>query len=137
MTMTVVSIVVFQNAPQIAVSLGITDTIKSMMKAIVKIVVCLSALGTANIDKRRINMFAVYKIFWYEYERGWGRTPDGFSYHASLIEAIAYAKEFIEKNNTLSWAPDVYVSPEMPPVLVDVDEEMHKRVERKRNIRFE
>jgi hypothetical protein len=44
-------------------------------------------------------LFAVYIIYWTEYESGWGQRPDGVSYHKSLDEAKEFGKVYGEQGN--------------------------------------
>lgn len=69
-------------------------------------------------------LYALYKIEWTEYERGWGNRPDGTTYYPT--------KELAEKAVTDYWArmpketPDCYSSPS-EPVLVEVNEELYNK----------
>lgn len=52
----------------------------------------------------------VYMLQWDEFERGWGRRPDGFSFHSSLDSCAAYLKAFYASRSS-GPAPDEYESP--------------------------
>lgn len=70
-------------------------------------------------------MFALYKIEWTEYERGWGQRPDGETYYPS--------KELADKAIADYWngmpkeVPDTYSKPS-DPFLVEVTEEFYHKV---------
>lgn len=70
------------------------------------------------IVKRRCDMSktssdakgVVYMLQWDEFERGWGRRPDGFSFHSSPESCAAYLKDFYARRGD-GPAPDEYDSP--------------------------
>jgi len=69
-------------------------------------------------------MRAAYRVFYTEYERGWGSRPDGhkdFEGPTALTEARQHTKEFNAKN-TSETVPDWYMTAS-DPVLVDLDKE--------------
>jgi hypothetical protein len=77
-------------------------------------------------------MFAVYKITWTEYERGWGQRPDGYSYHVSKEFAEKYVKDYWK--DMPKETPDEYSKPS-EPVLAEVSEELFNQVQNEKNVR--
>jgi len=75
-------------------------------------------------------LYAVYKIEWTEYERGWGSRPDGVSYHKTKALAEQYRQEFIGKQPS-GPVPDEYTSPG-PVTLVEVDKTLYNHVQKKK-----
>lgn len=78
-------------------------------------------------------IYALYKIDWTEYERGWGQRPDGTTYYLTLEEAQQHIKEYWD--SMPNEVQDCYSSPGKP-TLVEVDEklydEVHKRKKKKK-----
>jgi hypothetical protein len=67
-------------------------------------------------------MRAAYRVFYTEYERGWGSRPDGhkdFTGDNALTEATEHVRVFNAQNN-LPVAPDWYMVASVP-TLVDLD----------------
>jgi len=60
-----------------------------------------------------------YRIYYTEYERGWGSRPDGHDDFNTFGEAVAAADAFNSKN-TAPRTPDWYMVASQP-VLVDAD----------------
>jgi hypothetical protein len=69
-------------------------------------------------------MFALYKVEWTEYERGWGYRPDGETYYISKDLADKAIKDYWAKMP--EEVPDIYSKPS-DPVLVEVTEEDFKK----------
>lgn len=72
-------------------------------------------------------IYAVYKVEWTEYERGWGQRPDGTSYHKSKEDAIKYIQEYDKKYNNEPSAPDCYTKGGSPH-LAEVDKKLYNKV---------
>lgn len=66
-------------------------------------------------------MNAKYRVYFTEYERGWGSRPDGHKDFDDIKSAKEYADKFNSKND-LPIAPDWYMTASSP-VLVDLDNE--------------
>lgn len=71
-------------------------------------------------------IFALYRIQWTEYERGWGCRPDGETYHCSREDADKYIKDYWAKMPD-GPAPYEYSAPGTP-TLVEVTEELYNKV---------
>lgn len=70
-------------------------------------------------------IYALYAIYWTEYERGWGQRPDGITYYTSKESADeSYNKAFEDRGGG---APDDYTNPSKP-VLVEVSEALYYNV---------
>ncbi len=81
-------------------------------------------------------MFAVYRISWVESERGWGISPDGYSLHATEVEANKYIKDYWDgMPDRSAGVPDVYERPGEPQ-LFEVTQEIHDFIEEVRNVRY-
>lgn len=66
-----------------------------------------------------IEHVAVYRIDWFEYERGWGQTPDGYSLHLNQADALKYIDQYwaSQPDRLNGMAPDFYVAPHDPHVV--------------------
>ena len=64
---------------------------------------------------------------WYEMERGWGGSPDGYSIHRSQEDANAFIKEYWD--GMPDSAPDVYSKPTGALMLLVVESEIADKVD--------
>lgn len=64
-------------------------------------------------------MNAKYRVWYTEYEAGWGSRPDGYRDFDTFEEAETHQKEF-NSRNTAKTAPSWYMIAE-DPILVDLD----------------
>jgi hypothetical protein len=78
-------------------------------------------------------VYAVYKIVWREFERGWGVRPDGYSLHATSEDAHACIQRYWK--NMPDEAPDEYSKPGNP-ILVEVDKLIYEKVQKEINVRY-
>lgn len=74
-------------------------------------------------------IYALYKIEWTEYERGWGQRPDGETFHLSLDEANQYIKDYWKRMPDA--VPDIYSRPGTPK-LTEVDKNFYEEFIAKR-----
>lgn len=72
-----------------------------------------------------VGMFALYKVTWTEYERGWGCRPDGETYYTSKERAYKAIKTYWD--GMPDTVPDCYSKPS-DPELVEVDEEFYHEI---------
>jgi hypothetical protein len=75
-------------------------------------------------------IYAVYKVNWTEYERGWGQRDDGDTYYPTLEAANQHIKEYWESMPD-GPAPDIYSKPGTPK-LVEVDKATYDIVHKKK-----
>lgn len=82
--------------------------------------------------------YVVVCDFWTESERGWGKRPDGYSYHLSREDYNQYVKEYwereIEQNDANGGGtPECYSKENGNPQAVDVNEETYEKIKESKN----
>jgi chromosome segregation ATPase len=75
----------------------------------------------------------VVRQAWSEYERGWGKRPDGHTLHLTKADRDAYEAEYISKHHTSSEAPDEYSQMDGDPTLYDVDDVLYAIIKASKN----
>ncbi len=68
---------------------------------------------------------------WFEFERGYGARPDGYSLHLSESDRTAYIRAYFD--TMPKEAPDVYSQPMGPAYLADVDAKTYRKVAKSKN----
>ncbi len=72
---------------------------------------------------------------WIESEAGWGQKHDGFTIHLNNEDKDNFIKEYWDeekKNNPSGETPSIYVRPEWNSDLIDVEEEVYKKLKKAR-----
>lgn len=68
---------------------------------------------------------AVYRLTWYEYERGWGSDFDSYTYHKDLKTAQEYRQEMMQDQND-----DYHFYTDGQPKLMEVPTAFYNKVQR-------
>jgi len=72
-------------------------------------------------------MRGLYKMKWYEYERGWGRKHSHDTWHLSKEDAKLAERLFLNNPSRPKYVPDYYIQPEKI-VFEEVTEEFYQKV---------
>lgn len=124
-----------KNKENISISMDHNNNINLTLKATLQITYQTDKqiLQSVKKDKQSVNkhngLIALYSFSWTESEAGWGQRPDGFTFHRSYDDALAFVKKQNDINKQQNQVPDCYnFTNSDKPILLEVSQELFNYV---------
>ena len=76
-------------------------------------------------------MKTAVKQLWLESEVDWGKRPDGYSLHVTSKDCQEYIEDYW--NGMPDEVPAEYSRPDGEPILVEVSDELYKKIKKTKN----